>query len=67
MEFFENIWLTFLLIFFFLVDGVLKAIGLWKSARNNHLVWFVCIAIFNTIGILPLIYILIHRNKNIEA
>lgn len=35
-----------------------KFIALWKSARNNHLAWFICIAIFNTIGILPIIYIL---------
>ena len=44
-------------------DGVWKLIALWKSARNNHLAWFLCIAIFNTIGILPVIYIIIHRKK----
>ena len=38
-------------------DGVWKAIGMWTSARNNQLAWFVCIAIFNTVGILPIIYL----------
>jgi hypothetical protein len=38
-------------------DAVWKAIGMWKSARNNQLAWFICIAIFNTIGILPIIYV----------
>lgn len=44
-------------------DGIWKLIGLWKSARNNDLVWFVCIAIFNTVGILPIIYILSKKKK----
>ena len=39
-------------------DGVWKLIALWKSARNNQLAWFICLAIFNTIGILPILYIL---------
>lgn len=40
---------------------VWKFTALWKSARNNHLAWFICIAIFNTAGILPIIYILKYR------
>lgn len=39
-------------------DGVWKLIALWKSARHNQLAWFVCLAIFNTAGILPILYIL---------
>ena len=39
-------------------DAVWKDIGMWKSARNNQLGWFICIMIFNTIGILPIVYIL---------
>ena len=39
-------------------DGVWKLIALWKSARNNQLAWYVCLAIFNTAGILPILYIL---------
>ncbi|MFB6246608.1 MAG: DUF5652 family protein [Candidatus Pacearchaeota archaeon] len=34
-----------------------KLFGLWKSARNNHVVWFMIIALVNTVGILPIIYI----------
>lgn len=44
-------------------DTIWKLIGLWKSARNNDLVWFVCIAIFNTVGILPIIYILSKKKE----
>lgn len=39
-------------------DGVWKTIGMWKSARNKQLAWFICIAIFNTVGILPIIYVM---------
>ncbi len=54
-------WLGLLipvLILIALWDGVWKVIAMWKSARNNQLAWFICIAIFNTVGILPIIYLL---------
>jgi hypothetical protein len=54
-----------LLVLLALWDGVWKAIGMWKSARNNQVGWFVCIAIFNTVGILPIVYLaLCQRDKN---
>jgi len=45
-------------------DGVWKLIALWKSARNNQLAWFICLAIFNTVGILPILYICLFQKKN---
>ena len=39
-------------------DAIWKLIALWKSARHNQLAWFICLAIFNTAGILPILYIL---------
>lgn len=42
-------------------ESVWKVIAMWKSARNNHLAWFICIALINTVGILPIIYIIKHR------
>jgi len=44
-------------------DSVWKAISLWKSARNGHLVWFICLLVFNTVGILPIIYIFLFSEK----
>jgi hypothetical protein len=44
-------------------DGVWKLIALWKSARNDQLPWFICLAIFNTAGILPILYILFFQKK----
>ena len=56
-------WLIPVIIVAAIWDTVWKMITLWKSARNNHLVWFIFIGILNTIGILPIIYILTHKNK----
>jgi hypothetical protein len=56
-------WLIPIIIVLAIWDAIWKLIALWKSARNNHLAWFICIAVFNTVGILPIIYILINRKK----
>ena len=42
---------------------VWKGIALRKAGRNNQQAWFVCILIFNTMGILPILYILLFQNK----
>jgi len=34
-----------------------KGIALWRAAGNKHLVWYICMLIFNTAGILEIIYI----------
>ena len=44
-------------------EAVWKLIALWKAARHNQLAWFICLAIINSIGILSIIYILMHRKK----
>jgi hypothetical protein len=56
-------WLIPTIIILAIWDAVWKLIAMWKAARNNHLAWFICIAIFNTVGILPIIYIL-NNKKN---
>jgi len=45
-------------------EAIWKLIAMWKAGRNNHLAWFICIALINTAGILPIIYILMHRKKS---
>ncbi len=44
-------------------ETIWKAIAMWKAARNSQLVWFICIVIFNTMGILPILYILFFQKK----
>jgi Family of unknown function (DUF5652) len=56
-------WFIVLIIVLALWEAAWKLIALWKSARNNQLPWFICIGIFNTVGILPIIYILFFSRK----
>lgn len=51
------IWAIVLFYVLVLVAIVFKGISLWKSGRNNQITWFVVLFIFNTLGILPLVYL----------
>lgn len=53
------IWLLPILIW----EAVWKGIALWKCGRNNQLKWFIFILIFNTLGILPIIYLKFFQKK----
>ncbi|MCE5206664.1 MAG: DUF5652 family protein [Porphyromonadaceae bacterium] len=57
------VWLIIVIALLALFDSVMKLIALWKAARNNHLAWFICLAIFNTIGILPIVYLVLNKQK----
>jgi hypothetical protein len=50
------LWLMYLVIVW---TAIWKLVGLWKSARNKHIVWFIIMGVFNTVGILPILYIFI--------
>ena len=47
-------------------DAAWKMAGCWKAARNGHLAWFIGLALLNTVGILPVIYILTHRSEPVS-
>ena len=60
------VWTPFL--WTFLVIGALwevvwKGIALWRAARNGHQIWFIFLLIVNSVGILPIIYILFFSKK----
>ncbi len=44
-------------------SSVWKGIALWKAARNSSLTWYILLLIFNTAGILEIIYIYIISSK----
>jgi len=52
-------WILFGLVIPILIiwEAVWKGIALWRAGGNRQLVWFICLFIFNTLGILPIIYI----------
>ncbi|HET7673626.1 MAG TPA: DUF5652 family protein [Candidatus Saccharimonadales bacterium] len=45
---------------------VWKGVALWKTGRNRQPGWFVAILILNTVGILPIIYLLFFQPKSTD-
>ena len=43
-----------------------KGLALWKSARKNHLVWFIVILVVNTVGILEILYLYVFSQMKKE-
>jgi len=56
-------WLIPVIIVVAIWDTVWKLIAMWRAAQNKHLAWFICIFLINTIGILPILYILFNKEK----
>jgi methionyl-tRNA synthetase len=55
----ENPWFSLLIIW----SIFWKVIALWKSARNNHLTFFLVIFFINTCGLAEIIYLWWLKNK----
>ena len=51
-----------------LYQGLWSMLGLWFAARKNQKVWFVVIALSNTMGIIEIIYLATQTNffKNFQ-
>jgi len=58
-----SFWLIYIIATLVVWEFVWKMIALWKAGRNNQLGWFICIAIINTAGILPIVYLITHKKK----
>jgi Family of unknown function (DUF5652) len=56
-------WIGALIVLITIVDLILRGLALWRSARAGQSGWFVALLIVNTAGILPAIYLLLHRNS----
>jgi uncharacterized membrane protein YagU involved in acid resistance len=48
-------------------ESIWKGIGLWKSAKKGNLIWFICMFLFNTVGILPILYIYVFSKSKSEV
>ena len=51
-------FLLITLLIVLVIDVTLKGFALWRASRNKHKIWFILILIFESAGILPLIYLL---------
>lgn len=58
----ESVWLQIVIAVLVVWEMVWKLIAMWKAAGKKQLAWFLCIAIFNTVGILPIIYLIINKS-----
>jgi len=52
---------------FIIIDLILKGFALWKAGRNNQPYWFVALLIVNSLGILPLIYLIFFQIRPSKA
>ena len=55
-----------LIVFFFIAiiwETIWKGIALWNAGKNKQKEWFIAILLLNTIGILPIIYLLFFKKK----
>jgi predicted permease len=59
-------WMITMIIILALWEIVWKFIAMWKSARRSQKAWFIILGVFNTVGILPIIYLLITRDNSIQ-
>ena len=60
----ENAFL--IILFVFIVWGYAwTLVGLWKSAKNEHMAWFLVIFFLGFVGgIIPIIYLALFQKKN---
>ncbi len=58
-------WPLFILIV--IAEIVLKGVSLYRSARNGQKYWFIALLIINTLGILPLIYLIWFADRKAKA
>ena len=60
----ETVGNNALIISIIVFEMILKAIGLWKSAKRGDLIWFIAILSINLFGIISLLYL--WRTKQLE-
>ncbi len=48
---------TWLFIIMITWTSIWKFVALWKAAKKDSLPWFIILAIFNTMGILEILYV----------
>lgn len=61
------VWFMPLISVLMLWDLVWKGIALWRAGRNNQLGWFIALLVVNSLGILPIVYILFFQKKKEET
>jgi hypothetical protein len=58
-----SIWLLAVILIWI---AVWKLIALWTAARNKSLVWFIALALINTVGILEILYLFVFSKLHVH-
>lgn len=61
----QPMWLLLILLGIILWDLIWRGIALWYAALNRQKGWFIAILLINSIGILPIIYLIGFKPKRI--
>jgi len=46
-----------------LFDAAMKGWGMWRAARMSKNIWFIALLIVNSLGILPIIFLLVTKKE----
>ena len=61
----ENKWVYLPVI---ALELIMKGFALWKAAKKDHKYWFVALLVLNTVGVLPVVYLLFFADRaRVEA
>jgi hypothetical protein len=61
----NNPWFALLLSVMIVWTLIWKGFALWKAAKNSSLAWFMALLVFNTVGILEIVYIFFFSKKKV--
>lgn len=64
MEYTLSTTWTVILIIGIIWELIWKAAALWRAAQDEHRVWFAVILLLNTLGVIPILYLLLHSSRS---
>ena len=65
MELISMSWFLPTVIALAIWDIIWKLIAMWYAARDGQKLWYILLVLFNSIGVLPILYIYVIR-KNVK-
>lgn len=63
----QPVWMISIFCLFMVWDLVWKGLGLWYAGKHQQKAWFIFMLVLNTVGILPIIYLLWFKPKEKAA
>jgi predicted permease len=58
------IYFVVLIIVVAIWDGIWKLFAMWRACKRDSKLWFILIAVFNTLGVMPILYLIFTREEN---